>query len=383
VVTTSRADFGIYLPILRELSGRDGLTCRVLVSGSHLQQRHGMTVDEIVNAGFTPDVRIPIFDDTDSAAATARAIAKAVQGFGDYYSRADLDLVLVLGDRFEMFSAALATVPFRIPVAHLHGGEITEGAFDDNLRHALTKLAHIHFTSTEAYAARVRQLGEEPWRVVVCGAPALDNLKGFVPLNEREIQQAIGLRYRRQPLLVTLHAATLDECAAHDQAAMLLSALGTVDVPIVFTAPNADPGGNAIRAAIEAFITTRTDSVLVPSLGNDLYFSMMAHAAAMVGNSSSGIIEAASFKLPVLDIGRRQHGRIKPANVVTVPSTVDDIRQGLERVLSPQFRHGLSDLRSPYDAGGAAPIVADYLASIPLDHQLTAKKFVERTSVEA
>lgn len=378
VVTTSRADFSIYRPILDQIETRGGLCCRLIVSGAHLDERRGMTVNEIVADGRDIAARIPVASDSGSAEGTAAAFADGVRGFAGHFAMAGPDILLVLGDRYEMYSAVVAAVPFKIPVAHIHGGEVTIGAYDDSIRHAMTKMSHMHFTSTETYAARVRQVGEEDWRVVVCGAPALDGLQSFTPVSFDELQEDIGLTCQHRPLLITYHPTTLDNLLPTEEISRLLSVLREVELPLVFTAPNADLGGNEIYDAIEAFVADRHNAVLVRSFGGRMYFSMMAHAAAMIGNSSSGIIEAASFELPVLDVGLRQAGRLKPRNVVTVANTCEDIRKGLKHVLTPIFAQSLNGMENPYFRGGAARIVADRLASVDLDDRLIAKRFCDR-----
>jgi len=378
IVTTSRADFGIYQPILRALMARPDVDARLVVSGAHLDERFGLTVREIEDAGFRVDSRVPVHVRGDRRVDVAEAIGHAVCGFSRCFAESAVDLIVVLGDRYEMFAAAIAAAPLKLPIAHIHGGELTTGAFDDAMRHAMTKLSHLHFTSTDVYAARVRQMGEEPWRVVVSGAPGLDNLASFEPVSATEFNEAVGLQSSAgRPILVTFHPTTLDSAPPADQVRSLLEALATIDAPLLFTAPNADPGRTDILDAIESFARSRRDAVVATSLGTRLYFSAMAHAAAMVGNSSSGIIEAASFRLPVLDIGTRQEGRVKPANVVTVADAADEIRRGLERVLDPAFRASLQGLKNPYFHGGAADIIADRLSSVAIDDRLIVKRFAD------
>jgi UDP-hydrolysing UDP-N-acetyl-D-glucosamine 2-epimerase len=377
VVTTSRADFGIYQPVLQKIAARNDLRLELVVSGSHLDERHGMTVDEVIASGHEIAARIPILEDSDHPVDIATAIASGVGGIGGFYSEARPDLVLILGDRYEMLSAAIAAIPFKIPVAHIHGGEITEGAFDDSIRHAITKLSHLHFTSTDSYAARVRQMGEENWRIVVSGAPSLDHFKNFIPASDEELHKAIGLSLPDRPLLLTYHPTTLGELSPREEIENLLSALSDIEQPLVFTAPNADPGSREISDRIETFVKMRRNAVLVTSLGSRFYFSMMSKAATLIGNSSSGIIEAASFRLPVLDIGNRQAGRLRPQNVINVVNHVKDIRDGLIRVLDPKFRNGLHDMQNPYYKGGASDLIAERLATVALDARLIVKKFVD------
>lgn len=372
VVTTSRADYGIYRPVLRALARRPELEPVLLVSGAHLSEEHGGTVADIERDGWPIAARIELpLDDTTFG--VTRATAAALVGFGEAYRDAQPDLVLVLGDRYEMHAAALAALPARIPVAHLHGGERSEGAFDEALRHGITKLSHIHLTSTEDSARRVVQLGEEPWRVTVTGAPSIDALLSEPRLAAPELASLLGVPFDPAPVLVALHPATLGGDPKNDADA-LAGALAVVDRPLVITAPNADPGGRAIRARFEALVAERPDAVLRSHLG-DAYRSVLAAAAVLVGNSSSGIIEAATFGLPVVNIGARQDGRVRARNVIDVAAQRDAIVAGLDAALEPGFRDGLADLENPYGDGHASDRIAERLATTPLDQALLMKRF--------
>ena len=376
VVTVGRSDYGHYLPLLRRIGETDGLRLHLIVAGSHLAPEFGSTVTMIEADGFEVADRIEMLLSSDTPHGIAKSMGLGVMGFAESFARAPRpDVLVLLGDRFEMHAAALAALPFKIPVAHIHGGEITRGAIDDALRHSMTKLSHLHFVATEEYARRVIQLGEEPWRVLVTGGIGLDNVRS-VPLLERpELETAVGLSLDEPTLLVTFHPVTLEFEEAEWQTGELLSALGTADLPVVFTAPNADTGGRSVRALIEAFVQSTPRSTLVESLGTRAFFSMMSVAAAMVGNSSSGIIEAPSFGLPVVNIGTRQEGRTRAANVIDVGYRREEILDGVRRALDPSFRQSLRDMANPYDAGGAAELIVDRLASIDLDRALVTKRF--------
>lgn len=382
VVTTSSADYGIYLPVLRAIQAEPSLRLRLLVSGSHLSPDFGLSVRRIEDDGFEVADRIAVLSGSDSASATVAAMSLGLQGFARSFDSSRPDILVVLGDRFEMFAAALAALPFRIPVAHIHGGEITVGAFDDALRHATTKLSHLHFVSTAAYARRVVQLGEEAWRVVVAGAPALDNL-ATVSLRSREhLERQLGLRFGDRFLLVTFHPATLEGGNPAEQSRALLAAVEESGLPCIVTLPNADPGGQAIRAVVWERAGANPLIQPVESVGNGAYFSLMALATAMAGNSSSGIIEAASFGLPVVNIGSRQEGRVRGRNVIDVPCTPDAIRGGLSRALDPSFRAGL-DRANPYGDGHAAGRIVERLAGVDIDDRLLIKRFVDASAAGA
>lgn len=376
VVTGSRADYGIYQPLLRAIAADPALRLRLYVTGMHLSPAHGLTVAMVEQDGFPIAERIETLTGADGPGDIAQAIGRGVLGFAQAFGRGRPDLLVVLGDRFEMYAAALAALPFQIPCAHLHGGELTEGAIDDALRHSLTKLSHLHFVSTETYARRVRQLGEEAWRVTVSGALALDALHTMPLLTRAELEERFGLDLARPPLLVTFHPVTLEHRQAGAQTDELLAALAEAALPVVLTAPNADTHSSHVRRAIEDFVRRHDDARLVESFGAHGYFSMMALAAAMVGNSSSGIIEAASFKLPVVNIGTRQGGRVRGKNVIDTGGARAEVLAAIRRAVEPAFRAALVDLKNPYSTGEpAAEKVVRRLREIPLDDRLLRKRF--------
>jgi UDP-N-acetylglucosamine 2-epimerase (non-hydrolysing)/GDP/UDP-N,N'-diacetylbacillosamine 2-epimerase (hydrolysing) len=377
VVTVGRSDFGILRPVLRAIQADDRLQLQLLVAGSHLSGHFGHTVDEIRGDGFPIAQMIDVRPSTDSPAAIAEAIGANTMAFAKTYAQTPLDILLVLGDRYEMHAAALAAVPLKIPIAHIHGGEVTHGAIDDALRHAMTKYSHLHFASAQVYADRIIQLGEEPWRVHVSGAPALDNLRGIQLLALSSLEQQLGMALSPAPLIVTYHPVTLQYEQTEHQIAELLAALDDQRVPIVFTLPNADTRNRVISSEIERFVSRHPPARLVKNLGTQTYFSLMNIAAAMVGNSSSGIIEAASFRLPVVNVGLRQAGRHRPPNVIDVPADGTQIRDAIDLALGDSFRDGLTDLTNPYDQGGASRIIVDCLRNIDLDEKLIVKKFYD------
>ncbi len=375
VVTTSRADFGIYRPVLKAVAAEPGLELALIAAGMHLSADYGLTIDEIEAEGWPIAHRLACLETGDTPEAAARSMGRSLSGFAEVFGRWRPDILVVLGDRFEMHAAALAALPFRIPVAHIHGGELTFGAMDDALRHSMTKLSHLHFASTEEYGARIVQMGEAPWRVTVSGAPSLDNLAAVELLDEAELEARFGLDLSRPPLLVTYHPVSLEYEQTEAQIAALLAALAEADRPTVFTLPNADPGNLTIRRLIAEFVAERQTAWQVDNLGTQAYFSLMHKASAMVGNSSSGIIEAASFELPVVNIGSRQDGRVRGANVIDVGYAKKDILAGIERATSPEFKAGLAGLENPYGDGRAAERIVARLKSVALDDDLMVKKF--------
>jgi UDP-hydrolysing UDP-N-acetyl-D-glucosamine 2-epimerase len=294
VVTAARSDYGIYRPLLQRLQADADIDLRVLVTGMHLSPEFGLTVKAIEADGLPITERVEMLLASDSPEGIAKSIGLGVIGFAQAYARSRPDILVVLGDRFEMYAAALAAVPFTISIAHLHGGEVTQGAIDEALRHSLTKFSHLHFVSTEDYARRVRQLGEEAWRVTVSGAPGLDNLRTVNLLSADEVCQQYGVSLQPPPLLVTFHPVTLEAERTEAHIAELLAALARAGLPVIFTGVNADTGGRLIQQKIGDFAQSQHAVWMLDNLGTRGYFSVMQYAAAMVGNSSSGLIEAPS-----------------------------------------------------------------------------------------
>ncbi len=377
VVTVGRSDYGIFQPVLRAIAADPALELCLIVTGAHLSPGHGLTVRE-VERDFSIAARVEMLLASDTPAGVTKSIGVGLLGFAQVYERLRPDILLVLGDRFETMAAALSALPFTIPVAHLHGGELSQGAMDDALRHAITKLSHLHFVATADYARRVIQLGEEPWRVTVSGAPGLDHLDTIELLPLADLNRRYDLGLARPPLLVTYHPVTLEYEQTETQVGELMAALEDAGLPVVFTAPNADPGSHIIQAAIAGYVQAHPEARLVENLGTVGYFSMMAAAAAMVGNSSSGIIEAASFRLPVVNIGTRQQGRTRGANVIDTGYSRAEILAGIRRATDPAFRESLRDLVNPYRGHRpAAAIIVERLKTVPLDAKLTRKRFYD------
>ena len=377
VVTGSRSDYGSVRPILRKIQESPQLRLHLFVTGMHLAYEFGLTVRMIEADGFKITDRIEMLLSSDTPAGIATSMGVGVTGFAQAYARVRPDLLVVIGDRFEMLAAALAALPFTIPVAHLHGGELTQGAIDDALRHSITKLSHLHFAATDDAARRIIQMGEEPWRVTVSGAPGLDTLRVATPLEPEALSAQYGLRLQDAPLLVTYHPVTLEHEQAEWQIRELLGALEACGFPLVFTAPNADTNGRLITRLIQEFVARAPAAWLVTNLGTAGYVSLMRQAAAMVGNSSSGIIEAPSFGLPVINIGTRQQGRLRAENVIDVGYRREEILDGIRRAVAPAFRARLRGLSNPYGDGHAAEAIVQRLREVSLDHALIVKRFAD------
>ena len=380
VLTTGRSDYGLLQPVIVALRRHVGVRVLVFVTGMHLSPRFGHTVRDVEADGRPADiVRVPALTAGDDAPAIARSIGRTTSRFARALATHRPNIFVVLGDRFEVLGAAAATVPFNIPLAHIHGGEVTEGAMDDVIRHALTKMSHLHFVATRAYAVRVRQMGEEPWRVTVSGAPGLDVLRGFRPTPASRLAARVGIPIDRTTLLVTYHPETRrGQAGTLADLDTLLAVLDRFEAPVLFTAPNADTGRDEMARRIAAFVAAApARRALMANLGHQDYLSAMAHAGAMVGNSSSGLIEAPSFRMPVVNIGDRQRGRVRARNVIDVPARAAAIRHGIRTALDPAFRRSLRRLANPYGRGAAGPVIADVLVGTALDQRLLVKRFVD------
>ena len=314
---------------------------------------------------------------SDTPEGIAKSMGLGTIGFAQAYAKHRPDILLVLGDRFEMHAAAVAALPFNIPVAHIHGGELTEGAIDDALRHSITKMSHLHFVANQVYRQRVLQMGEEPWRVTVTGSPTLDNLRCTERLSAKELGARHKLRIDPLPLLVTFHSVTLEYEQTPWQVGELLAALDACEMPVVFTMPNADTNGRVAARMMEEFVDAHPSAQFVDNLGTKGYFSLMALAGAMVGNSSSGIIEAASFQLPVVNIGTRQRGRTRAENVIDVGNSRREVADAIREACSPDFRSRLEGIVNPYGDGHASERITARLKEIVLDGHLIRKKFCD------
>jgi len=378
VITSSRADFGLLRPLLLRLAGDARLRLSILATGTHLSPEFGLTVSEIEAAGLRVDERVECILSADTPTATATTMGLALTGAAAALARLSPDVVVVLGDRFEIFACAAAAAVSRIPLAHIHGGEVTTGAYDDGFRHGITKLSHLHFTAAEPYRRRVIQLGERPETVFNTGALGVDAVLGLPLFSREETAERLGLSWGGRTFLATFHPCTLESVDPAEQVRMLLDALIALpDTRTIFTKGNADTHGRRINALLKQAQLEHPDRIAVyDSLGQQLYFSVMRYADGVVGNSSSGIIEAPSFKVGVLNIGSRQEGRLRSGNIIDCPCQPEAIAVGLNRLLSPGFRATLPTVQSPFGDGQAARRIADVLADYPLS-DLVPKPFFD------
>ncbi len=380
VVSVGRSDFSILLPLLKRIKADSSIQLDLLVSGGHLIANQGMTKHAFASAGFPDFHEIPgISDGEDSPHACNLAIARALPMFSKVLLELQSDLLIIMGDRFDMFAAALAAVPLQIPICHVHGGEVTAGAIDDQFRHAITKFAHLHCVAHPDYARRVRQLGEEDWRIKVVGAPALDSLRNLEFPEKNVLFSELGFNPEEKLLLITFHPETLTNDGGLDQLKNLLNALSERPEQQLFTGSNVDPGQTQIMAAITEYLQIHPRARLVKSLGLPRYYHVLKHASALIGNSSSGIIESPSFALPCINIGNRQSGRIQASNIISTTADLPDLRSALARALSAEFKQTLTGMQSPYDQGDSSELILEFIKKYSRSTLLN-KKFVDLKS---
>lgn len=369
VVTTSRADFShLYWP-LHELAAHPAIELGVFALGPHLSPQYGNTVAEIERAGFPIKARIECLLNSDTDTGMAKTIGIAIISLADALTTWRPDILLLIADRYEMLAPASVAVALRIPIAHIEGGEISQGAIDDQVRNALTKLAHIHFTSTETARRRVIAMGEESWRVHHAGAPSIDHLRRSRLLSRTALLRRLKLTLASPAILVAWHPVTILR-DTNAEADALFSALSNAPGQLIFVYPNTDAGSHALIQRTRALAASRPDTHVFVNLDAVTYWSLLGQVDAMIGNSSSGIMEAASFALPVVNVGMRQQGRERARNILDVPAETQAISSGLARALSPAFRKRLRGMTNPYGNGTAAKTIARVLASVSLQKLL-------------
>ncbi len=375
VVTGTRAEYGILSRLMGKLRDLADVCLQVVATNMHLSPAHGMTVNEIIADGFNIDFKIPLPLDDDSPRGTVKAMGEAMKGFAEAFASLDPDMILILGDRYEMLAAASAATIFGIPIVHLHGGEITEGAYDDAIRHAITKLSTYHFTATEEYRRRVIQMGEEPERVFNAGSLGVDNIRNEKSMSISDLNASIhglipdiGFDLKKGFMLVTFHPVTRQPEEAEAQTRSLLEALDEFKgLQIIFTMPNSDTGGRRVADMIRRWTgNNRSHSVCVTSLGRARYYSALAHCGAVIGNSSSGLIEAPSFGIPTVNIGDRQRGRVAGNTVISCGVDKDSIRSAIEKSLTPAFlKYCREEGENPYARPGSLDFIYNQLLTLP------------------
>jgi len=363
IYTSSRAEYGLLRGVMQEIQATETLQLQIIASGMHLSPEFGMTIQEIRADGFEPDETIEILLSGDTPTAICKSMGLALIGYGEALQRLKPDILVALGDRFETFCMAAAAQVCRVPLAHIHGGETTEGAIDEAFRHSITKMAHLHFASCEAYRQRIIQLGEAPDRVFNVGALGVENIRR-TPLMERgELAESIGLELEKPYFLVTFHPATLEQSSSEGQFIALLEALDTFqEFNVIFTKTNSDTDGRIINCLIDDFAEKHPKRCLaVTSLGMQRYLSAMKFCAAVVGNSSSGIVETPTFKVPTVNIGDRQKGRIQAASILNCSPDANAIRQAIGNALSSAFQENLTVRTNPYDKPDTCSTIVELL----------------------
>ena len=377
VVTGTRAEYGLLTWLMREIEADPALDLQLAVTGMHLAPEFGMTVQDVEADGFTVDARVEMLVSSDTPVGIAKSIGLGVIGFADAFARLQPDIVVVLGDRFEILAAAQAALVARIPIAHLHGGETTEGAFDEAIRHSITKMAHLHFVAAEPYRSRVIQLGEAPERVFTVGSPGLDHIHRTPRLDRAEVESLLGFPLDAPLFVVTYHPATLSGRSAAESADELFRALLRFpDARFVLTKSNADTGGRAINRAIDAFVESHPGRARAFSaMGLPRYLSTLAFADVVLGNSSSGLTEAPALGVPTVNVGDRQKGRLRATSVIDCGESEAEIAHAIETALSPGFLAQIEGQALPYGVGDASPAVCRVLREAPLGDALLQKHF--------
>ena len=366
VVTGSRAEYGLLSGLMRAIKEDSELELQVIATNMHLSPEFGLTYRNIEEDGFFINKKVEMLLSSDTASATAKSVGLGFIGFADAYEDLHPDMVVVLGDRYEILSAVSTALFYKIPVAHLHGGEITEGAYDDCIRHSITKMSHLHFTSTEEYRRRVIQLGEEPNRVFNVGAPGIENIKKVPLMSKSELEASLdGFSLGEKYLVVTYHPVTLENSTASEQIQNLLWALDKyLDYKVIFTLPNSDTDGRIIIQILNEYVAKNPGrAIAYPSLGIKRYLSALKYAKAVVGNSSSGIIEVPSFGIPTLNIGDRQKGRLAADSVVNCGPQKEEILEGLKKVLYTEYKN----IHNPYEGKNTTYDILRVLKNYPLE----------------
>ena len=367
VVSGSRADYGLLRLVMQKIKENPDLELQLIVTGMHLSETFGFTVNEIESDGFVINRRIECLSASDDSISIAEATSKSLAGCSRAFTELSPDVVLVLGDRFEILAAAVAALFARIPVAHIHGGELTLGSYDESMRHAITKMSHIHFVANDVYRKRVAQLGEMPKNIYLVGGLGVDSIKAIKLLERKELEETLGLKFKQKSLLITFHPSTLEDDTPTHQMLELLSALsGRNDTTMIFTLPNSDTGGLVLIKLIEDFVQANTNCYAFKSLGQLLYLSCMAQVDGVVGNSSSGITEAPVLQKGTINIGMRQFGRVQSTNVINCLANRTEIERAILKLYSSDFREIVRKCESPHGKGGASERIVEILCEINL-----------------
>jgi len=375
VVTGTRADYGLLRPLMNEIKKDQELQLQIIATGMHLSPEFGLTYLEIEEDAFTIDKKIEMLLSSDTPVGITKSIGLAIIGFADALHQLQPDLLILLGDRYEILAAAQAALIAKIPIAHIAGGDTTEGAFDEAIRHSITKMSHIHFVTNEKAFQRVKQLGENPRFIYNVGSTAIDSIINIVPMDRSELEKALQFKFLQKNLLITFHPVTLECQASGRQFNELLKALHDLgsEIGLIFTKPNADPEGREIIRLIDDFVSSHSNAVTYTSLGQKLYFSLIKYVDAVVGNSSSGIYEVPSFKKPTVNIGDRQKGRLMASSVINCAPEKSEI----EKAIREAFVKDCSDTVNPYGDGNSSAKIIEVIKSVEDYKSLLKKHFFE------
>lgn len=376
IMTGTRAEYGLLKPLMQEIDKDNDLELYLIVSGMHLSPEFGMTYQEIEEDGFEINAKVEMLLSSDSPAGISKSIGLGVIGFADEFQRADLDMLILLGDRYEALSAAICAMVMRIPIAHLHGGELTEGAIDEGIRHSITKMSYLHFTSTEQYRNRVIQLGENPERVFYVGALGVENIKKINLMTKEELERSIHFEIDENTVIVTYHPVTLENNTVEEQFLNLLKVLDrNPKIRMIFTKANADTNGRIVNELIDKYAAQNSERACAfMSLGQKRYLSALKYCRIVIGNSSSGIIEAPSFGKPIINIGDRQKGRICADSVINCGYTQQEIQQAMETALTKEFENKASNCRNPYEKENTAANIISVIKDYLLNDKIKLKK---------
>ena len=371
VVSGTRAEYGLLFWLMKEIESDSELELQLIVTGMHLSPEFGLTY-KTIEKDFKIDKKIEMLLSSDTAIGISKSMGLAQISFAEAYDELQPDILVVLGDRYEIFSAVSAAMISRIPIAHLHGGETTEGAFDESIRHSITKMSHLHFTAAEQYKNRVIQLGENPSKVFNVGGLGIDNIKKLKLLSKEEFEVSIDFKLNKKNILITFHSVTLENSTASKQFQNLLDAVDLLkDTNIIFTKANSDTDGRIVNTMIDEYVKNNKDkSVCFSSLGQLRYLSALQYVDAMVGNSSSGLAEAPSFKIGTINIGDRQKGRIMADSIIDCDSDIKSIQDGFKKLYSDEFDKLLVDVSNPYGDGGASKKIKEIIKKVSLDEIL-------------
>jgi len=369
VITGTRADYGLLRWVIQGIKDDVDLNLQIIATGMHLSPEFGLTYHAIEADGFEINRKVEMLTSSDTPVGIAKSMGLGMIGFADALNDLGPDLVVVLGDRFEIFSAVSASLVARIPVAHLHGGEVTEGAFDEALRHSITKMAHLHFVAADEYKKRVIQLGEQPECVFLVGGLGIDNIRRLSLLNRDALETDLGLKFDKKNLLITFHPVTLEKSSAVTQMQTLLTVLAKLeDTKLIFTMPNADTDGRALIEMVEKFASEHAHAHAFTSLGQLRYLSCIAQVDGVVGNSSSGLTEVPSFKKGTINVGDRQSGRLQASSIINCEPRQKSILNAINILYSPSFQVTLSQVRNPYGEGGSSEKVVNVLKTVNIEN---------------